>query len=339
MALATLSRPSAKAQDYKNLRRTVSETLIEGRRRIEALKVQTYWQTGRLIRTYINAHPEESQHGKGVIDRLSDDLNIERTLLYRVLRFSDDFPNVATSQHLTWSHYRELLALPDGSQRKQLAREAIHQEWPVRRLQREVRKRVKKGKSNQIARGPTLVEPERGYEGIRRVWTLSRHRGKNRKVIDLGFNIYRALTSEEIGAPRRKDGGKAGRASLQPGDVVQWKEAKRKWVHARDADSIYFYTGDVERVVDGDTLLVHIDLGFGTTKRQYLRLRGINASELSTESGVRARHFLLRAFRKSSSVQFKSRSRDPYGRYLSDVWKGNCYLNQALLTAGLAEPA
>ena len=47
------------------------------------------------------------------------------------------------------------------------------------------------------------------------------------------------------------------------------------------------------RVVDADTLLVEVDCGFGCRMEQRLRLRGIDAPELKTPEGARARAFVV----------------------------------------------
>ena len=46
------------------------------------------------------------------------------------------------------------------------------------------------------------------------------------------------------------------------------------------------------RVIDGDTLLVDVDVGFGISCFQRLRLRGIDSAELGTLKGNQAQRFL-----------------------------------------------
>lgn len=55
-------------------------------------------------------------------------------------------------------------------------------------------------------------------------------------------------------------------------------------------DQLWHYRADVERVIDGDTLIVRIDLGFSTFSEATIRVEGINAPELSTPEGVTARN-------------------------------------------------
>jgi len=97
--------------------------------------------------------------------------------------------------------------------------------------------------------------------------------------------------------------------------------------------------------VDGDTLLVKIDLGFDTRVRQYLRLRGIDAFEISTAKGVRAREFAKRALANVEYVIITSSRSDKYDRYLADVFYGEDkstesaaqkFLNNELLEKDLA---
>ena len=48
---------------------------------------------------------------------------------------------------------------------------------------------------------------------------------------------------------------------------------------------LFTYKAYLERVIDGDTLLVNIDLGFSVSIEQLLWLHGLDAPELSTKKG------------------------------------------------------
>jgi len=119
--------------------------------------------------------------------------------------------------------------------------------------------------------------------------------------------------------------------------------------------------------VDGDTLYVDVDLGFKTGVLQYLRLRGIDAPEIDTPEGKKARDFVVRELAKVPYIILTSSRSDKYDRYLADVfylplknsredkrnapasperasrgvWFGEGedekYLNQVLLDEGLAQ--
>ena len=118
--------------------------------------------------------------------------------------------------------------------------------------------------------------------------------------------------------------------------VVAAKEGKTK-------RSRHTYSARIERVIDGDTLLVVVDCGFRTRTRQKLRLRGIDAPEMNTAEGERVKRYVQRVFRAIPVIVIKTYSTDKYDRYLSDVFylsgepdpaviasRGN-FLNQELL--------
>lgn len=105
--------------------------------------------------------------------------------------------------------------------------------------------------------------------------------------------------------------------------------------------------GRVTRVIDGDTLVVDLDLGWGVWKiGTRVRLQGINCPELDTEAGRAAQAFMrlmllgeeLRT--RPLPVTVVSKSLDKYGRVLGVVWlhDARC-LNDLLVEAGHAQPA
>ncbi len=52
---------------------------------------------------------------------------------------------------------------------------------------------------------------------------------------------------------------------------------------------MFEYRARLVRVVDGDTLDLTLDLGFGIIRTDRFRLFGLNAPELSTGEGIRGR--------------------------------------------------
>lgn len=78
------------------------------------------------------------------------------------------------------------------------------------------------------------------------------------------------------------------------------------------------------RVIDGDTIETEIDLGFGVSVMQILRLARINAPEMSTAEGVAAKAFLEEQLAGKSIVVQTTRTakdkRDKYGRYIAEVF-------------------
>ncbi len=127
----------------------------------------------------------------------------------------------------------------------------------------------------------------------------------------------------------------------------------------RGTDPLNIYKAVVEKVVDGDTLLVRIDLGFEVWINQRLRLRGINTAE-QVKHGVKTKKTPDRADQAKAFVEdklkgipfivIKTYKTDMYGRYVADVFyhptlkekekiytKG-FFLNAQLLSEDLADP-
>jgi len=147
-------------------------------------------------------------------------------------------------------------------------------------------------------------------------------------VLDLGFRVSR--TGDFL-------------KGLKPGQIVRSENKANdyKLIPSKlGEEALYTYRAWVERVVDGDTLLVHIDLGFDTGMRQYLRLRGLDAPEIDTARGKRASDFVKRQFAKTNELILCSTRSDKYGRYLADVFipgkSGEAFLNNLLLENGYA---
>jgi micrococcal nuclease len=86
---------------------------------------------------------------------------------------------------------------------------------------------------------------------------------------------------------------------------------------------MYEYRALVERVIDGDTMQVSIDLGFDIWHRMTIRVAHINAPEKDTPEGKAARtyaDYLLPTDGKKTVVvrTYKDRA-EKYGRYLADI--------------------
>lgn len=108
---------------------------------------------------------------------------------------------------------------------------------------------------------------------------------------------------------------------------------------------LYSYSAKVDRVVDGDTLAVTLDLGFHILHRQTVRLLDVDTPELPTPEGVAAKQFVINWIEQHSPdgtvyvKTYSGRGRDKYGRYLCRVWGSDGdVLNTSLVLAGHAKP-
>src|SRR3989338_5607172 len=102
----------ARSADYDNLLRRVRAVLIEGQRRIEAERIKTYWETGRVIQAEILKHKGRAEYGAEVFKRLADDLQVNQRVLERCVQFAKTYPRLpitATGPQFSWSHYRQLM--------------------------------------------------------------------------------------------------------------------------------------------------------------------------------------------------------------------------------------
>ncbi|MBU6141100.1 MAG: thermonuclease family protein [Proteobacteria bacterium] len=123
---------------------------------------------------------------------------------------------------------------------------------------------------------------------------------------------------------------------------------KRK---VRDTKNEYTYSAELERIVDGDTLHVKLDLGFKIKHHEILRLAKIDAADSVTKEGRMATAFLKKTLNNAKILVVKTNKTDLYGRYVADVFfdptgqekdpqkiaKTGTYLNQLLLDQKLVE--
>jgi endonuclease YncB( thermonuclease family) len=105
-------------------------------------------------------------------------------------------------------------------------------------------------------------------------------------------------------------------------------------VHGRE------YPATVLRVIDGDTVEVRIDLGFGLSLVEPVRLAGIDAPEMSTPAGPLARRALTNFLPMSTAATLRTGAaeRDKYGRVLGDLLVAGRSAGQEQLLRGHARP-
>lgn len=110
--------------------------------------------------------------------------------------------------------------------------------------------------------------------------------------------------------------------------------------------AMYIYKASLHRVIDGDTVVLIVDLGFTIKVEQTFRLYGINCPEKNTPEGKAAAEFTRNWFTAaegktiliSSYKPSKPLETEKYGRYLVSIYIDgeNTILNHALVQAGHA---
>ena len=101
---------------------------------------------------------------------------------------------------------------------------------------------------------------------------------------------------------------------------------------------------EVVNIVDGDTVDIIIDLGFSLTKKERVRLAGIDTPECRTrdleekQMGLEAKAFITRrlADGEPSGLRVKTEKVGKYGRMLGTLFVGSQNINQEMIERGYA---
>ncbi len=299
--------------DINALTQAIQLTLDSGKKRalraIENEKKRTYWTVGKQIKTHLLQNESRADYGKMLFKQLSLSLEIPQTTLYKCVSFHTQYPKISqTSSKLTWSHVVTLLSVESKKERDKYESKVIENKLSVRELHAE----IKADKPALLV--PTSVSSQLLYTRqspyVYGVVTIN-----DRPMLDLGFNIQIEKPPQKVTVSERTH---------------------------------YVYKATVLEVIDGDTLWVHIDLGFGPWTRQKVRFRGINTAEIESPEGMQAQAFVETILKRVPFVVLRSYWRDKFSRYLVDVFylenesdflkvvKQGRFLNQELLDEGVA---
>ena len=99
---------------------------------------------------------------------------------------------------------------------------------------------------------------------------------------------------------------------------------------------------EVVKVVDGDTVDIVIDLGFDLTKKERVRLAGIDAPESRTKDleekklGLDAKEFLIRRLDDCDGLIIKTEKEGKYGRILGWLFCKEQNINKEMVSRGYA---
>ena len=89
---------------------------------------------------------------------------------------------------------------------------------------------------------------------------------------------------------------------------------------------MYTYKAKLDRVIDGDTIDVHIDLGFDVTVKKRVRFVGINTPESRTRDleekarGLAAKDRVKAVLAENESFTLESQEIGKYGRVLGKIY-------------------
>ena len=88
----------------------------------------------------------------------------------------------------------------------------------------------------------------------------------------------------------------------------------------RPTNPSYLYKAEVRDVVDADTLLLDIDLGFEVIRRQRIRLARIDAPARDTPEGAAGRRYVREQLAVARTVIVNTRQADLHGRYVAHLF-------------------
>ncbi len=253
--------PKALTQNgYPRLLRRIKTTIDSGCRKIEHTRALTYWNVGKIINQDILRNAKRAGYGDRLFDKLSQDTDISPKILRQTVQFHRQFPKWNARSKLDWSHYRALITVDDPILRTRLARKTEKNRLTTRQLTTEIRRGAvvsERGLQPSVARQPRS-STRRVYstEGrvSRKIPKLIATKGKlytyqliqpptikpakGKVIVDCGFNVWTQIPRE-------------GTAS----------NIRRRALATTRTQMSYTYKTYVEKIIDGDTLWTHIEIG------------------------------------------------------------------------------
>ncbi len=334
-----MPKPPVPTAAYRKLLVDIRKEMERGLKKVEELlerqKVLSYWAIGRRINVYLDTHEMPPGAVGALYDELSRDLEIHDRTLPQCEQFFRYFPKFKPDKDLKWTHYRYLLNIPDAARR---------QAWIAR---------IKKEKINTTQLRLMLM-PAGATDDLPEFDLKNPVRGK--------LYTYRLLRADEVenfDVPWFVDLGFAGfveappsRAALDNKYIYTSEKIdgiyRLKVTNAKASD-LFTFRGKLRRLPDADSPVLLIDQGFGKWTSQRLRLNGIDAPEIDTLPGQRARKWVENELKDAENLVIKTYKNDKWDRYLVDVFylpkekdlqriaAEGLWLNGRMVEAGIAK--
>ncbi len=320
---------------YKNLlekvQKIIQKTEADIVQTVNREKVEMCWEIGKIIDEHLVKN-DRADYGEKLFADLAKDISIAKRTLYQMRSFYKAYPVLPKEERgLNWSHYRNLVSVKDVEKRKYLEDLTLTNKLGVNNLQREISKlkpRAKKiysGEKLKVTRGKVFT------------YKLVKFSDSSSSFVDCGFKVF-----SEVKTSFKTDG--------EIVESVKKSEGFGLKKSSVDSKKMYTYKASLDRVVDGDTIHVTLDLGFKIRHQEILRLAKINAAESTTAAGKKATKVLQESLKDAPFLIIKTNKTDIYGRYIADVFFGKkgetnvqkvadsgTYLNQLLLDRGVVE--
>lgn len=330
---------------YTQLRKAITVEISRGAASLkDAYRVQvleTHWNIGRILTETAGFDDKPSALNREIVERLAKDFGRSDGFFYAVMKFYRLYP-VLPKSGLSWSHYVLLLGVSNARERNSLERRAIKEGINAKVFRAIVRCRNSQG--TVVGSFPEEITAKKlpCTRGRLYHYQIVRNEAlgftRDQVLVDCGFHFERVVAVHRD-------------SKMHSGHLVTAYKSDAQYtvrIAQFKKTDLYTYQAKVIRVVDGDTLVVRVDLGFESWYTTKLRLRGIDAPEMSSALGQKTKQFVESELGKASTVVVKTYTEDKYGRYLADIFyavgeddpalvaMNGIFLNQKLMDVGLA---
>lgn len=324
----------------KDIKEILQESTQDTKEGLNKLATLSSWEIGHRIVEEEQQGKKRAGYGQHLLESLSEELTQQygrgysANSLQRMRKFSILYRKKEIEHQLNWSMYRVLIGVGDSKKRKQLQHDAIRLKLSRDQLH-ERAKKIKTGIPDNDEERYALLKRPAGELWIYKTRAV-KVGTRTEYNLDLGFKVW--LSKDQAGLIRPVD--KQLMQSHKTGKGFKLE------TYRGQKTNCYLYKANLDHVIDGDTLVANIDAGFGIQIQQIIRMRHVNAPELRQQSGQAARDYLKRKIKGSKCLLIKTRSRDKFDRYVSDIflWDGRTstektlkegdYLNQIMLDSG-----
>ncbi|MBI5150490.1 MAG: thermonuclease family protein [Candidatus Omnitrophica bacterium] len=329
------------ANGYKTLVKKIVREYEELEILVKNSVARGQWNVGKYIKEHLLQNKDRADYATGFFEKLAKDTGRDSSALQRAVQFYRAYPILAERRELNWNHYKGLMTVQDVSERRKLEEKIIRQNWNAKKLHKYLGlKRRLAAPVNDDNPVPQLKFTRGKLHTCRIVPANKSLLPRGPLALDLGFREQYAIPKD---APQLKEGDTVELA-FRGGTLT----GARK-VEVPDGE-LFTYKAGVEKVIDGDTLLVSLDFGCPMSVSWKLRLRGIDCPEIDTEEGKKAKRFVEARLKGCEFIIVKTcKDRtDKFDRYLADIfYKAGAsdlslvagegtYLNQELLSEHFA---
>lgn len=331
-----------------SIKNVLSKGLFAAEKALEYQRVKTYWTIGKEIQRAVNLSKGELQTNEALYQRITETIYDETKLtlttdtLRRTIQFYKEYPKFPTKTSLSFAHYLTLMRIDDKSIREKIQIKANQENLSILELKEllfEIKKPHSKTKTNS-----KKLSLQRGEPFLYKIITRESVTTEKKYYLDCGFKIHVELNGKVLTHPIE------AKTSINRVVKSVKKDGEYKLALVKKTFSqLYTYCAQVTRVVDGDTLDARIDLGFNIQVHDRFRLSFVNASEIGTSPGRRAKEFLYSYLQKCPKIIIRTTKAGVYGRWLAEVFAlpdsedpyqiahSGTYINQLLLDEGLAQ--